>query len=488
MIMESSKYLYQSNISGLMPHQELSYEDKKKLENLSKLSKLFIERVRPTKTEILNINKYSSELIDRLKKVLPENVEITLAGSTAHGTQVKGSSDIDIFMLFPRSSNERAMEEEAIKLSKNIVREKEGEKYEIKYAEHPYLKLINESKNITADIVPAFKIGNAKELITAVDRTPLHNKFIASHLSKEMKDDVRLLKYFLKMNKIYGAESKTHSFSGYECEILVYFYGSFPNTIMGLSNIKLPLVIDVKNRKFLEDDSRTEYIKRLNSNFIIIDPTDPNRNVAASTSPDSLAKIILISRRLLSNPTEYNLLGMHGKSSFRSIREMLKNYNLSIYAISINVSKEIHEDTLWPQIIKLENQLSSEFLKFGFNPIISLDGIERNKAYLSFIFEKTTKSINLLKGPEVFINGGAEKFYEKHRELGEVFIRGYNLYAIEKSKLHTPIEVLNELNINGKIKIKDMKEGSEIKIFTEKNIPKEMDSIILKNFIDKTTL
>ncbi len=471
-----------------MLNLKISDEDKMQLKELSKLSKLFIKRVKPTKKEIQKVNKYSRELINRLKKVLPENASITLAGSTAHGTQVKGSSDIDIFILFPRSTDERAMEEEAVKLSKKIVKEEEGERYEIKYAEHPYLKLISETKKITADIVPAFKISNAKELITAVDRTPLHNKFITSHLNDKIKDDVRLFKYFLKMNKIYGAESRVHSFSGYECEILVYFYGSFPETVLGLSKIKLPVIIDIKEKKFIEDDSKTEYLKRFNSNFIIIDPTDPNRNVAASTSPDSLSKIIFISRKLILNPTKSNFLGLHKKSRFKSIKDVAKTYELSIYAISIEVSDGIHEDTIWPQVIKLKNWLYSEFSKREFNPILSLEGIDGNKAYLSFLFEKITKSINLVKGPEVFISGGAEKFYEKHKESGEVFIKGYNLYAIEKSNLHTPREVIEELNKKGKIKIKDMREGSKIKIFTEKDIPKNLDLVLLANFVDRTSL
>ena len=52
----------------------------------------------------------------------------------------------------------------------------------MKYAEHPYTKVVLGDRGINADIVPAYKIKDASERGTAVDRTQLHNEFVNSTL------------------------------------------------------------------------------------------------------------------------------------------------------------------------------------------------------------------------------------------------------------------------------------------------------------------
>lgn len=167
-----------------------------------------LKEIRPGKDELSSAVACTNEITSRLKKEIPKNVEIIVAGSIARGTQLSGASDLDIFLLFPKSMDERKMEEKAIRLTKKIVKKRKNESFIIKYAEHPYLQLMLKDLNMKVDIVPAFKINHSRDRGTAVDRTQLHNDFVLSNLRESQKDQVRLLKFFLKQRGIYGAEAK----------------------------------------------------------------------------------------------------------------------------------------------------------------------------------------------------------------------------------------------------------------------------------------
>ena len=96
--------------------------------------------------------------------------------------------------------------------------------YEIRYAEHPYVHGI--VKGVEVDVVPCYRLKDASRIKSAVDRTPFHHEWLKDRI-KGKENEVRLLKGFLKANGLYGAEYKVRGFSGYLCELLIMFYGSF---------------------------------------------------------------------------------------------------------------------------------------------------------------------------------------------------------------------------------------------------------------------
>ena len=84
----------------------------------------------------------------------------------------------------------------------------------VEYAEHPYVS--GKIGKFSLDIVPCYGIENCEKIISAVDRTPLHNEFLVlSNSKKNLSNDVRLLKKFLKGISVYGSDLKTAGFSGY---------------------------------------------------------------------------------------------------------------------------------------------------------------------------------------------------------------------------------------------------------------------------------
>ena len=79
-------------------------------ERFNKLLEEALNDAKPTPEEMNSATRAANEVISRIKKVAPKNVEILLLGSVARGTQIRGSSDVDIFLLFDKSIEEKEME------------------------------------------------------------------------------------------------------------------------------------------------------------------------------------------------------------------------------------------------------------------------------------------------------------------------------------------------------------------------------------------
>ena len=111
------------------------------------------------------------------------------------------------------------------------------------------------------------------------DRSPFHTRFMKKSLTSKMQNEVRILKQFLKSNKIYGAEIAKQGFSGYISEVLILNYKTFENVIKQISDIKENQVIGKTTKKF-------------DTSIVIIDPIDKNRNLAAAISEENIGKFI----------------------------------------------------------------------------------------------------------------------------------------------------------------------------------------------------
>ncbi|MCL4411547.1 CCA tRNA nucleotidyltransferase [Candidatus Marsarchaeota archaeon] len=419
---------------------------------LAALLSRIVADIRPSESEIAAASRYSNELMGRLRRVLPKDVEIILAGSVARGTQIRGASDIDIFLLFPKGVQERTMEAEALRVAKKIVSRKDGESYEINYAEHPYLKLINRKLGFTADIVPAFKIRDAGDMGTSVDRTQLHNEFVKAHLGVRQLDDVRLLKHFLDSHRIYGAEARVSGFSGYLCELLIYHYGSFIAAIEKLSALKLPLVIRILGNKEVTDSREVEAaLKRFGSRFIVIDPTDSNRNVAANVSIESLSRLVMASRMLLRSPSVKSFYGpkIADIASRAWLSQLIKSYGFDVHTIAVKLPS-ISEDTLWPQLKRLAGSISGRMESEGFKPLLSLQYMDGNEAIMSFVTNRTEMNARVVEGPPVGMAEGAELFYKKHKHGSNVSIEGERLFSLESAQFPNAHELLSRLLTDSK--------------------------------------
>lgn len=427
-------------------NNKLNVRDKVKINRLQKLVDKIAEDVKPTEGEIRETIRYSNSLMERLREVLPKNVEIILAGSVARGTQIRGSSDIDIFLQYPRTVDEKEMEKEAVEVGKGIV-DKKTEYFLINYAEHPYIKIINRHSRISADIVPAFKIKDVSEMASSVDRTPLHNLFINSHLSRKQKGEVRALKYFLRQHNIYGAEARIGGFSGYLCEIMIYSFGGFVNLLSYFSHLKLPVAIVPINKKIISIDKEIIKIKKkFEKEFVVIDPTDPSRNVAAAVSLESLARFVLVSRTLLGNPSRKTFYGKgySDLGSKKKVNDLIKKYGLELHTLVIKTD-DISEDILWPQVTKLKVRISKLMCVNHLAPLLILQNLKKGEAMICIFTNRIIINSFLDEGPSIFMQDGANSFYKKYVDSNHMFIVGDKLKVMKKSKFRTVDEILKNV-------------------------------------------
>lgn len=401
-----------------------------------------LKEIKPTKEELEESVYSINQLTTALKRVVAKDVEIRVVGSVVRGTQLRGESDIDVFLLFPKKYKRERITKEGLDYAKRIVKEK-GDRYEVKYAEHPYTRLYLNSLGVRADIVPAFKIDNIEDMSTAVDRSPMHANFINKRLSERQRDDVRLLKYLLKRHGLYGAEVMTSGFSGYLCELLIIHYGSLSGLLESASNFTMPILLDPRNGIALKDAS---LVKRFNSQFVVIDPVDKNRNVAAGVSLETLGKFVMLSRAFTRKPS---VAFFHG-SGFQSGRvrsllaSFLKRSGLSMYVIASRVPDK-SEDIVWPQLRKVTEFVSSRAEKAGFRIYFSIPVISGKSGLLVFFAPDERLVSRMQKGPSVFIRKAQEEFAKAHADAIAMDIRGDTIYALEKNRYATLEELMRDV-------------------------------------------
>lgn len=446
--------------------------------------------VRPTEEEMRSITAYSNGLMRRLKAAAPPEVEIAFVGSAARGTQIRGSYDIDIFLLFPKKLPEREMERKGLEIAKKIVDRRRNESYVIKYAEHPYLKLtVDSGTGLTADIVPAFKIENSKEMGTSVDRTQLHSRFISARLMESEKNEVRVLKAFLKAHNIYGANAKYEGLSGYASELLTYQFGSFINVLHEFAGLNLPVAIDPLNREtYRPYHERTEMMaKKFKSQFIIIDPTDENRNVAAATSMETIARLSVISRLMLQKPSIELFYGARYSDTYSTnrISKLRKELGIDIHLIHFAVP-DISEDIIWQQVRRFSRRLNERLKENGFSPAFALENVSKEGAIIAFFASVEKKHYDVVEGPSSFMHVASDRFLTSHTNTLGTFFNGERLMFIEESRFRSAVDVL-KYAIKHEKSLPSYINRRRIRIYSDK-IPELLAKPLYEAFIRKMNL
>lgn len=233
-----------------------------------------LERVVPADKEVDLISRVSKKALLTAKKFAQEvdsKIQVKVEGSVAKGTWLKGSGDVDVFVLFPLEYADQDIEKFSMPLLEKIGKSLGG--VHVKYAQHPYIE--TEIEGIKVEFVPGFNT-NPDAIISAVDRTPYHTSYVMEHL--EDPNQARLLKQFCKGVGVYGAEQSTLGFSGYLCELLIIKFGTFMDALENISRW------------------RTE-------GLIIPDPVDIKRNVAAAVSQGKLRMLVRAARAFLNDPS-----------------------------------------------------------------------------------------------------------------------------------------------------------------------------------------
>ncbi len=421
--------------------------EKAKAKKAASIFRRVLAEIKPSKEETTRLIENVNMLTNRLKGIVGNNVEIRVAGSIARNTNLKGTADIDIFLLFSSDVKRDELVRRGLSYGKTLIKKNEGDRYEIRYAEHPYIRVYITSVGIKADIVPAYRIDSAEELATSVDRTPLHTEFINTSLDETQRDEVRLLKYFLKAHGIYGAEVKTGGFSGYLCELLIYAYGSFLRLLESFSECRLPLILDPMRKETLENAT---LINTFKSQFIVIDPVDQKRNVSAGVSIESLSRFVLVARRFVQKP-DISLFYGKGFSSDESpilLKRFIEESGLDTFLIATKVP-DLSVDTVWPQLRKLSEMACTYAARFGFEAYLAVPWVEGKEGLILLAFPRKKLKARMFKGPDVFLRSASSNFLSSHAKALGILVSGSTLYAIDRNRYSSPGDVIAEI-VSGK--------------------------------------
>jgi tRNA nucleotidyltransferase (CCA-adding enzyme) len=386
------------------------------------MKKLFSEvllTIKPSLKELKAELEFSRALVKYIKKKAPPRCDVVLTGSVAKRTFLRDRRDLDIFVLFDRSIPKKELEPSVKKIMASAF---PSLGYQLSYAEHPYVRFHHEGRRI--DLVPAYRITRSSQRISAVDRSVLHTKFILRSLKVAQRDEVLLLKQFLKASSLYGAEIKVGGFSGYLCELLVIKYQSFQKLIKAAAKWKPPLFIDIK--KYYKGKKEVEKATAQFGHFTVIDPTDSKRNVAAAVSHANFLRFIKLCRRFIKKPSKDFFLRTP-ETFEQKTSKAAKRY--SVFVITMP-RPAIVDDVLWGQLQKLMRQLKGNLADFNPKSVFADDS--RHLVRIAMALEKDRLPPTLtVEGPPLSMKKHVAGFKKAHK--GAKFIkRKKKIWTVKK--------------------------------------------------------
>jgi tRNA nucleotidyltransferase (CCA-adding enzyme) len=326
-------------------------------------------------------------------------------GSVARGTWLAGELDIDVFIIL-----EEGYGRDALPGVLGVVKGYVGEGWVEAYAEHPYV--MAEIDGFSAEFVPCFRVDPKEGLVSATDRTPLHTEYVRGRLAPGMHDEVRLLKKFMKGVEVYGAEVKVGGFSGYLCELLVIYLGSFEEVLERAVIWERGELLD------LTGDSAPEALReRFEEPLIVPDPVDPGRNVASAVSETSFWKLTAATRAYLKEPRRVFFFPDVVPVEIPRLLDEIRERESSLIFVVVEDGEVEVPDVLWGQLYKSERAISGFLENSDFRVMRSAVWSDEARRHV-FVFEleeAVLPGVVRRMGPPVGMEESGRRFVEAHR-------------------------------------------------------------------------
>ncbi|MFX1264763.1 MAG: hypothetical protein ACFFH0_05255, partial [Promethearchaeota archaeon] len=268
----------------------------------SEVRSSILAQLTPTEDEIAE----QASAIETLKEALENHAGskgfqysfLAAQGSTGKKqTQLRGASDIDLFVALDKEHYRERLDLDARERSSAIdelmesmidewfipaVADLDVQSAQKTFSQHPYLSL--SMAGFDVDIVACFHLTYdelaQKGPITAMDRTIHHTEYVVNHLNAALREDVRILKSFVRTSRTYGDTCAVGrmGFTGYALELLVISTGSFDAALEAILRLDWdPIDPLERSLQTLRQDPTFK-----DDHIFIIDPTDTGRNVASS--------------------------------------------------------------------------------------------------------------------------------------------------------------------------------------------------------------
>jgi len=435
------------------------------MKNTKDIEKKVLQKITPTQIDKKRIQQTIKDLKKTVQKELTKRqlpAKIELVGSTAKDTYLKNNLDIDMFLLFPTNYPKNEIGKHAISIGRKILK-----KTEECYAEHPYIR--GYYKNIKTEIVPSYRIEKPSQKLSAVDRTPLHTKYVIKNLKQTQKQEVRLLKQFLRGIGCYGAEAEIEGFSGYLCEILIIKYGSFNKLIRNVKNWKAKHMITLTKQKHPTFDTPLTFI----------DPVDNNRNVASAVSKEKYELFIKACKEYTKKPLiTFFFPNKIIQWPLEKIKEEIKKQNKLYIGIKL-VKPDIIVENLYPQIRKSVRSIWDICERNDFTVYDIAFHVDKNKIFIILKTKKEPPSKTMVhEGPPIKLENNAEEFIKKWKNNPRVTKKPYKKngrYYVEIKREYTEIRgFLRE-------QIKNLSLGKHIDEYKQKYEVVELKKLLIKN-------
>ena len=387
--------------------------------------------LQPSAREIEKLTRTARTVVELVRRYpSPLITGVVIGGSFAKGTWLKYEADLDVFVKI----NPTVDRDEFERLGKEIgLQSLKKYRTQLRYSEHPYVEAI--VKGVRVNIVPYYGVERGKWK-SAADRSPYHTEYINNNLDERMKQDVRLLKAFLKSVGIYGAQIAKGGISGYVTEILIQKYGNFVSTLQSIANITS------KGQIISVGKVDNDVLKTFESSIVIIDPVDPRRNLGTAISAESLGKFILASRAFIHRPS----LHYFGIKKYRRSKTVELEPNLLIIEFRYEPRSP---DIIWGQLKKMLNSISRQLQLSQFSVIRNTCTTdERGSAVLVFLLQSITLSSYTERiGPEVFRRKESAKFISKNANESLLFWsnRDMRLVGLFKTKITNAKDFVHSL-------------------------------------------
>lgn len=393
------------------------------------LERSVLERVVPSGDEILSISERAARLKSMVQDYILDHgidVDIMFAGSFSKGTFLS-NPDLDLFLMFPESVPKKDLERIGLQAGEDILH---GERM---FSEHPYTRGVFEGLDV--DMVPCYHLKTTEKLQSAVDRTPFHTAYICKHLTTEQKDQVRLLKKFMKGIGTYGAEQDSRGFSGYLCEVLVLKYGSFRKVLEGALSWREGMTIEVEGRG-----------PPMVAPMVVYDPVDPRRNMASSVHIDTMSLFIVAAKAYLESPSDRFFFTPKRTPMTRDELSKVADEHGSRLVSVVFRRPDIIEDSLYSQLWKTQSSLSKKLNEFSFNALRAVH--DMGDRTLTIVFEVERDVLSKTRkhtGPPVWVKS-SENFLAKWKgnRYGEPFIEDGAWTVIVERMYFTAKEMLDD--------------------------------------------
>lgn len=432
--------------------------------------KRILAKVTPSQKE-LNLQK---TIIDKLKQALsnhPISDEYSYSFIEAQGstgrkqTQLRGAADIDLFVGLkpedyktiidqPEQKRHRDLDNLMNSMVKNWFRPAvtglETSNVQRAFSQHPYLSL--KMMGLEIDILGSFDIDteylSEKGPITAVDRTVHHTRYVADLLTDEKRDNVRILKSFVRASHAYGDRCAVGrmGITGVSLELLAILSKTLDDAFNALEQLDSKPIDPMKRSlKELRKHSafRDDYI-------ILIDPTDHQRNIASSFTPRAYewVKYRIGRLREASKKSEENkVLDMMLESSIPT--EAIPEW-LTIHAFTREFKSDgsrhytILRDKLYRVAKKVQTRLKTERTgepRFG-ETLVEVY-FEDDSYSIGFLVENPDISEHYVRrGPSKDLVKAADEFRKSHSKVEE---RDGFLWTTEKRQWRNPQQLVDSV-------------------------------------------